>query len=159
MINHVKLLGIDDDKDIIDVLDMIFKLNPKTVPRYELFTDVQGFLKALSPDVHICIVDYYLKGTSGLELIQKVAKINTYCFFIMISGQNDMDVVINLMNSSYGCRYIKKGDANLMKELLYHITDILKRINTIESFFYEAYKNKELRGKLKDSINDLKDTL
>lgn len=157
--NQIKLLAVDDDGDLMEVLNIIFKSNPDIVPKFECFTSADDFLKAITPDVQICIIDFYLKGINGLDLIKTVVKTNPACWFIMLSGQDNMDVVIEFMNNSYGTRYIKKGSDDPMGELLFFIKDIMKQLDIIESYFIKSFQTKKSVAKLGSGLNELKDVL
>lgn len=154
--SKTKLFLIDDDEDIVNVLEVIFDQNKADLPEYKLFTKVDKFFDALTPDVNICVIDYYLKERTGLEIIKRINKTNPQCWFIMFSGQDRLKVIVEFMNHSYGSRYVEKGQPNSATMLLYYIKEITDKINAIESYFYESFKNKESLSELKNSLTDLK---
>lgn len=155
----MKVIGIDDDEGTVDVIKIIFEHHPDIVPNFELFTDADKLLKSLTPDVHICIIDYYLKGINGLELIKKIVQKNPYCWFIMLSGQQSLSVIIDFMNHTYGTRYIEKAKDDLKEKLLYFIKDIRERIEVIETFYYSREGFKGAVSEFKQSVSDLKDSI
>ena len=154
----IEIFVIDDDEDMIAALKVI--LNHAQIENVSFFSDPEKLLAALNSDVHICIIDYFLNGgINGLNLINKIVKTNPYCWFIMSSGQNQLGVIIEFMNHTYGSRYVEKGALDFTEKLIYHIKDIVKRINIIESVFYKAFKHKESLHELKHSLIDLKNKM
>ncbi len=158
-ISQIKLLAIDDDEGIIEILELMFSMHKDVIPQYELFTDVSKFISALKPNVHICIVDYFLHRQNGLSLIQQVLKTNPYCWFIMFSGQKDLQVIIDFMNNTHGSRYIEKGSQDFMDKMLTYIKDIVSRITKIESLFFESYQNRKALKELNITLTNLKENL
>lgn len=84
---------------------------------HRLFTSPDALMAALHPDVHICIIDYYLNDKStGLEVMQQVLACNPGCFIIIISGQQDYRIVAELMNNDAN-RYVVKGASDFAEQL------------------------------------------
>lgn len=148
----IEIFAIDDDKNITDILDIIFKMN--NVHNYRLFNDPYELLEALNDDVHICVIDYVLGGEmNGLDLIKKIVQHNKHCWFIMLSGQSEKSVIIEYLNSVYGSRYIEKGGkVPLNISLMEHMQDIIKHIYFIDDFYYNA-------SRIKEGFQDLKKLL
>ncbi len=153
---NIKMLVIDDDPGILEVLKIIFDMHKDELPIYEFYSNVKDFRKAITPDVHICIVDYRLPSLNGLSLIQEVHNTNPYCWFIMFSGQNNKTVIIDFMNEAYGSRYVEKGTLDFREKLIFFIKDIANKINLIESYFYESFENKQSLSKVSSSLKELK---
>lgn len=146
---HISTFVIDDDKDMVDLIGLILKDNG--VDDITLFTDPNFLLASIHKNVHICIVDYLLTSEmTGLDLIKRIVQINPYCYFIMLSNQDDKSVVIELMNSTWGSRYIPKDDPELQNKLLKIHNAISEHIHLISGIFGSIYK-------LKDSLKDLKE--
>lgn len=147
----IEIFVIDDDESIIEVIDIIFKMNG--IQNYRLFTDPYELLKNLNDNVHICIVDYKLNGMNGLELIKEVVKRNRHCLFIMLSGQTDNKVIIEYMNSVFGSRYVEKsGSVPFSEGLMFHLGEIIKHIYFVDNFYLNATR-------IKEGFNDLKKDL
>ena len=84
---------------------------------HQLFTSPDALIAALHPDVHICIIDYYLNDKStGLEVMKQILAYNPGCFVIIISGQQDYRIVAELMNNDAN-RYVVKGTADFTDKL------------------------------------------
>ncbi len=153
------MLVIDDDPGILEVLRIIFNRHKSELPDYELYSNVDDFRKAVTPDVQICIVDYRLPGVNSLSLIEEIHKTNPYCWFIMFSGQNDFKVIINFMNQTYGSWYVEKGATDFSEKLLYFIKDIVNKNTLIESYFHESFNNNQALSKLNKTLSKLKKDL
>lgn len=136
-ISKIKILAIDDDKGIRDVLKIIFDTNG--VEDYEIFSDPNKMIEEvmLQNKIYICVVDYFLNSTSinGLILIKEIIKVNRFCWFIMLSGQESKKVIIDFLNNVYGCRYIDKGDPEMSLALMKHVNSISEQIISIEKLY------------------------
>lgn len=149
----IEIFIIDDNKDITDVLAII--LNQNNIRNFKIFNNPYELLEALNDNVHICVVDYFLKSDiNGLELIKKIIKKNRHCWFIMLSGQDDKRVVIDYVNSMYmGGRYIEKfGEHDLSSSLIKYLKEMIEHIRYIREFYYNS-------NKILDGFNDLKNLL
>lgn len=152
---RIEIFAIDDDESIIEVIDIIFKMNG--IQNYRLFSDPYELLENLNENVHIVIVDYKLNGMNGLELIKEIVKRNRHCWFIMLSGQSDKRVIIEYMNSVFGSRYVEKsGSIPLGESLMMHVKEIIKHIYFIDNFYFNAARIKEGFHDLKKLLNDNK---
>lgn len=153
MKDSIKIMCIDDDEAFIDALGLILEMNKDITP-VECFTDADKLLKALTSDVHICIVDYQLGGNiNGLELIKLISEINHHCWFIMLSGihgKEREEVLMKFMNISHGSRFIEKGTANTTNDLINCIGEIKRHINIVTDFYRNQNKIMEELSKIKN---------
>lgn len=137
MKHKIQIFVLDDDEDITNVIGTLFEENG--INNFTLFNDPETMLKALNNDVHICIIDHYLRNSiNGLELIKKINKSNRYCYFIMVSGVADKIIIVDYLNSIYGGRYVDKADRNFVEEILFHTKDLMKHVNYIDKFYLKG---------------------
>ncbi len=90
---HLKNLGFKDNILFDNGLDCINKLN-------------------LQPD--IIFLDYDMRPYNGLEVIEKINRLNPDIYLILISGQRDMQIAINALKSG-AFDYVIKGEDDLDK--------------------------------------------
>ena len=90
------------------------------------------------------IIDYDLPGKNGIELLREVKKINPDIISIILSGQRELDVVVEAYKQKAD-RYIIK-DENALVELKQNVESFRKSINT-------RIELRSLQGKWIDSHN------
>jgi len=98
---HLQNLGFKDNILFDNGLDCINKLN-------------------LQPD--IIFLDYDMQGYNGLEVVQKINRLNPDIYVLLISGQRDMQVAVDALRSG-AFDYVIKGEDDLDK-----ITTALKNM-------------------------------
>lgn len=137
---------LEDDEDIIAILDNLFKLNGFV--DYMFFKESNHFVKNLNERVHICVIDYYLPGPlNGIDVMKIVLSQNPWCKVIMISGQDNPNVIVEFVNND-GFRYVcKRSDdytAQLVTYMQQAIAIIKKQIDMHDEFktLYEELKTK-----------------
>lgn len=137
---------LEDDEDIVELLDRLFKLNGFI--DYLFFTDSKKFVANLNERVHICVIDYYLQGPlNGIDVMKVVLSQNPWCKVIMISGQDNPEVITDFVNHD-GFRYVSKKSKDYTKHLVDYmqlaIALIKRQIDMHEEFksVYEELKTK-----------------
>jgi DNA-binding NtrC family response regulator len=120
---EILTFAVDDDIAIVKSLE---KTLSDVVTLYG-FTDEYQMLRALNDNVQICIIDHYLKGSTGIDVMRKVKYKLPECVFIVLSSQRDADVVINYLNE--GARaYIDKNNRDAMQQVLNYVRMLLPAI-------------------------------
>ncbi len=101
-----------------------------------------------NPD--IVIVDYDLPDYNGIELLRKVKKVNADTISIILSGQRELDVVVEAYKQKAD-RYIIK-DENALVELSQNVETFRKSINTrmelrsLQGKWIESHKYENIIG-------------
>ena len=72
-------------------------LQSKKYNNLKTFSNAEDCLKEINLKPDLIVLDYTFEGISGLELMRKVKKELPEVDFIFISGQNDVEVAVNLM--------------------------------------------------------------
>ena len=72
-------------------------LQSKKYSNIKIFTNANDCVKELRLKPDIIVLDYSYGGISGLDLMRKVKEEHPGVDFIFISGQNDIEVAVNLM--------------------------------------------------------------
>ncbi len=144
-----KILLVDDEKNILEA----YKRN--MMNEFEILAAESGeaaleFFKKDS-NIPVIVSDYKMPHMNGIELLEKVQKISPDTVQIMLTGQAEMNAVINLINKTRIFRFLTKPCSS--EDLISHIKDGLKQHQLITS-------EKELLGKtLSGSIKILIDLL
>lgn len=149
----IEVFIIDDDKDLSEALGAL--LTNSIMNKVTVFNEPHALLEAMHHDVRICIVDYMLASDmTGLELIKEVVKKYKHCFFIMLSGQPDMHVVVDFMNNVYGSRYVEKASKNCETLLVYYVKDLIEHIGLLTKIYSRTNSILAKADKLEKLIND-----
>lgn len=102
----IKILIVDDDQTILDVLGEMLKLE-----NYNVFTAINGqtaldLFEKEQPD--IIVVDVYLPDISGLDVIAEIKKsVINYVPIIIISGASYTEDIAKIFETT-NCDYLKK---------------------------------------------------
>jgi DNA-binding NtrC family response regulator len=90
----LNIFMLDDDAIFCKILAHFISLNKEY--SVKSFTDVSEFLLALKEQPDIVTIDYMLPGSSGSALIGQVKELSAETKIIVISGQQDIQVAIDL---------------------------------------------------------------
>lgn len=104
---------VDDDPMHADMLkDHLSKMSDFTIITFSTGEDA---LKNMHLNPNIIFLDYYLNSVvkeaqDGLEILQEIKKVSPDTDVVMLSGQDKIDVAVNIMK--YGAfDYITKGES------------------------------------------------
>ncbi|PID28215.1 MAG: two-component system response regulator [Candidatus Cloacimonadota bacterium] len=105
MNNKVKILVIDDDERLLNLLEeALSSYNYKTYTK----TDQSEALALISEvNFDLVLTDFMMPGLNGLEMIRRIKEINADLPVIMITGAGDMDTVMKTFKAG-AYDYIKK---------------------------------------------------
>lgn len=88
---------VDDDAEVCEALGVALEADGKTVRSY---ASSEAFLDAYRPGRQACLlVDAYLPGMSGLELLQKLSDRGDRLPAIMITGHSDVSMAVTAMKA------------------------------------------------------------
>lgn len=163
---EIKILTVilDDNKDFIDVLQIYFK-EFNVNHECKFFTDANAMLDVIDNTMAvICLIDYRLTYTDGIDVIRRVrAKNPLFCYIIVMSGLLTEQLVIDCVNLG-GCnKILKKDNPDFLKLLI----EYLKEGRDIAQDLFDKYAEvwerwlktdkifNQLIGKDEPDINDL----
>lgn len=122
------LIFVVQDSPIFKNL-IINHLKQKKFSNIQTFSHSEECLKAIHQKPDIIILNYYIEGMTGLELMKRVQSDHPEIDFIFLSGQNDVEIAVNIMKMG-AADYIVKNDkapANLVKSIEYLISSTRSR--------------------------------
>ncbi|GMQ59675.1 response regulator transcription factor [Vallitalea sediminicola] len=125
--NDSKILVVDDDEDILEIICIYLKNNGYIVDTANSSTNALGKIKTDKFD--LIILDIVLPDYEGTKLCEQIRQ-NIYCPIIFISCIDDEDYILKALDKG-GDDYIRKP-FNL-NELLARIKANLRRINYDQS--------------------------
>jgi two-component system CheB/CheR fusion protein len=88
---------IDDDPQICEAMRVVFEDNGQDV---EVYPSAEAFLAAYHPGRQCCLlIDAYLPGMNGLELLRRLHEAGHSPAAIMITGNSDVQMVVRAMKA------------------------------------------------------------
>jgi FixJ family two-component response regulator len=99
------ILVVDDDREVRDALRDVLEDDGRVV---EVFPNCEAFLSAYRPGREACLlVDAYLPGMSGLELLERLHQQGDRMPAVMITGNSDVAMAVKAMKFG-ACDFIEK---------------------------------------------------
>lgn len=115
---------LEDDDITVELIGEILKSN--AVVDFKIFTSSSDMIGQLTPEVQICVIDYFLgEKLTGLDVMKIVLASNPDCFVIVISGQQDPEVVADFLNNG-AKRYVNKKDPKYLNKMVDYVLDALR---------------------------------
>lgn len=105
------------------------------------FTNGEDFLKALHMRPDIVTIDFNLPDYSGLEILKKVVMADKEIIPIVVSGQSDVEIVVQCYKSGAKDYIAKKADS------------LVQIINSVKNLSANVYLKKELESLQKKIVN------
>jgi DNA-binding NarL/FixJ family response regulator len=127
-------LFIVDDNQLV-VADLRYYLGNRFGADIEIstFDNGEDCLALVDKDTHIVILDYYMEGKNGVEVLKSIKAINPETNVIMLSGNEDMAVAIESFRAGAKDFVLKGiGARSKVTMLIYQILTAPLRIMTRE---------------------------
>lgn len=105
--NTYNIYIVEDDEFYGSMLEHYLSLNPDYQVRR--FSSAAAFLRSIHEKPDVVTLDYSLPDSTGDKLLQQITEISPDTRVIMISGQNDIQVAVDLMKKG-AYAYIVKND-------------------------------------------------
>jgi phosphoserine phosphatase RsbU/P len=143
-LSDIQILFVDDETDILSSLNRFLRKEPYK----KLFAEngSQALELIESTDIAIIVSDLRMPEMNGLELINKVKKRNPGILRLILSGSQDIDMIIESINTGEVFRFIPKPvEPYSFKKILNDAIDYHYLIAEREELFNElSIKNQEL---------------
>ncbi len=99
-------------------------LKQKKFKNLKTFNSGEECLKAIHQKPDIIVLDYSFEGITGLELMKRVKAEHPQIDFIFLSGQNSVEVAVNIMKMGAADYIVKNSQApqNLLQSIEYLIS-------------------------------------
>lgn len=144
-----KILIVDDEASNVRALERLFRTE------YDVLTAGSG-ADALSllehHDMALLIADQRMPEMSGVELMQRTARLRPHMVRILLTGYTDVDSLIEAINTGHVYKYITKPWKN--DDLLLTVARALEHYETLKSRHNLQMINERLRARLRE-ISDL----
>jgi two-component system CheB/CheR fusion protein len=95
--DHGKIFVVDDDDRILEAIRTVLEDDGRVV---ETYASCEAFLEAFRPGRSACLlIDAYLPGMSGLELLRRLRADGCHLPSIMITGDSDVPMAVEAMKA------------------------------------------------------------
>lgn len=152
---HVNILLVDDDVDYIEVTAFFLKSKGYNV---DIATSgEEGIEKVKKGNVHIVLLDYYMPGLTGEDVINKVREFNKEIIIIMqtgFSGQQPPAETLQRLNIQ---NYHDKSDG--ADKLLLQVMSAVRIFNQQNEILLSRYKVNAIGKLIKGIAEDMKSPL
>lgn len=136
---------------VVDDSVSLLKAVSRNLRKQDFFTETaenaDDALEILSQThIQLIISDHNMPGMTGLELLSKVKELYPRIIRILLTGQTDLTVAIEAINSGDVFRYIAKPvDSDELATIIHQCLDYYQMRETIDTLTQDAHKkNKEL---------------
>ncbi|MEO8250207.1 MAG: response regulator [Burkholderiales bacterium] len=117
-----KVLFVDDEERIVNLLRMIFRAN------YEVFTATSGAAALEIIDAHdiqVIVSDQRMPGMRGTELLNAVRKRSPATMRLLLTGYSDLAAIVGSVNDGEVFRFVNKPwDNDIFKGLVAEAAEI-----------------------------------
>ncbi|MBA3705091.1 MAG: response regulator [Bacteroidetes bacterium] len=120
----INLYIVDDDKLMLNALGVYLSNRFGASLKISTFEDGESCLEKINNETNIVILDYFLEGKNGLEILKLIKEINPDTEVIMLSGNEDMGLAIETFRSG-ATDYVLKGPSSWNK-----LTKLVNKIIT-----------------------------
>lgn len=118
----INLFIVDDNKLVSADLKYYLINKFGTGVKISTFTDGESCLNKIDKHTHIVILDYFLNGQNGLEVLKSIKAINSKTEVIMFTNNEDISMAVESFRMGATDYVIKgKGSSNKLYKLIYHI--------------------------------------
>jgi len=132
-----RIFIIDDEKDILFILKEFFRNHGIEASTYEVVPDMATEIHEKKPNA--VLLDIFLTNVSGIEVLQKIRKIDPNLPIIMMTGQLDEEKKIESLRSG---AYAILAKPFKSYEEVYHIT------NNAANHYLETLRTTELTAEI-----------
>lgn len=120
---------VEDNKPYAETLKVFLDAEVPAVKELKIFPVGETCLLELKKNPDIIIIDYFLDSKyydaeTGLEIIKQIRTEKPEVNIIVLSSQEDIDVVLEMVKK-YNCSYVKK-DAEAFEKVGEIVTELYK---------------------------------
>ena len=154
----IKIFVIEDDELFGSVIQG--KLEMENSYEVTLFTSGEEFLKNLHLNPDIVTIDYNLPDITGIEILKKINTFNKNIITIILSGQNNVEVVVDAYKNGANDYIVKNENsivelANSVKNLSSNVR-LQKEVDLLREQIIDRSKYDKIIGESKAILNVIK---
>ena len=146
-VNNITILFVDDEESILKLLKLFMRNEP-----YQTFFVDNGIdaLKILSTEqVDIIITDLQMEQINGVALLKQVKSEYPEIIRIILSGIEDMEQIIEIINTAEVYRFISKPlELKSFRRIILEVVVMAQQIRDRNRFMQEAQARLSMNGKM-----------
>jgi len=119
----LNLFIVDDNQSMLLALKHYIQNKFGKSIKISTFNDGESCIKEVDKTTDLVILDYYMEGKNGLDVLKEIKGINPKTEVVMLSSNADIDLVIETLKSG-ATDYVVKGP-NSWRRLIGLISHIL----------------------------------
>lgn len=118
----LNLFIVDDNKSMVVALKQQLQSRFGLDLNIKTFYDGESCLENIDNNTHIVILDHFLNGKNGLEVLKEIKEINPKTEVIMLTSNEDITLAIQSFRAG-ATDYVVKGPSSLKKitKLVYQV--------------------------------------
>ncbi|MBI3519151.1 MAG: response regulator [Bacteroidetes bacterium] len=118
----LNLFIVDDNRSMVVALKQYLQSRFGLDLNISTFYDGESCLEKIDKNTHIVILDHFLNGKNGLEVLKEIKEINPKTEVIMLTSNEDISLAIQSFRSG-AIDYVIKGPSSWKKitKLVYHV--------------------------------------
>ena len=113
----INIFLVDDNRLMVTDLKHFLRNRFGADLNISVFNDGESCLAKIDKETHIVILDYFLDGKNGLEVLKLIKDINPKTEVIMLSSNEDIVLAIDTFRNG-ATDYVIKGNGALKKILI-----------------------------------------
>ena len=143
--DNIDIFLVEDDPQYASILK--YDLQSGTDYNVTTFTSGEALLKKVASTPDVIILDYFLEGKlNGMEIIKRLKKFNNAIPVIMLSGQEKLQLAVNMVkHGAYD--YVIKNESAFIR-----VKHLIERIIRHEVLAKENASNRKWRTILLTSL-------
>jgi DNA-binding NarL/FixJ family response regulator len=110
----LNLFIVDDNKLMVETMKQYLQSRFGLDIRISTFNDGDSCLAKVDQDTHVVILDYFMEGKNGLEVLKAIKTINPKTEVIMLSNNENMALAIETFQAG-ATDYVVKGSNSWSK--------------------------------------------
>lgn len=128
-IDSLKVLFVDDEEEIRDLMSNILSFEVKKVKTASNGLEAYEVYKSFKPD--IIFVDYHMPFMNGIEFVSKVRQTDRTTRVIMLTAHSDVDILLKATELYLTKYLLKPTTGEKIFEALNIAADEIKNFNTV----------------------------
>ncbi len=110
----LNLFIVDDNKLMVETMKQYLQSRFGLDIRISIFNDGDSCLAKVDQDTHVVILDYFMEGKNGLEVLKAIKTISPKTEVIMLSNNENMALAIETFRAG-ATDYVVKGSNSWSK--------------------------------------------
>ncbi len=96
--NDIRILVVDDDKEIADLVEIHLVGDGYTV--YKAYDAAEGLKILWEHDIKLAVLDIMMPGIDGIEMCKKIRETSTIPIIMLSAKSNDLDKIVGLSSGA-----------------------------------------------------------